>query len=174
VARNNIFKNNNIDVGMAGYDAGTNFNEICFNFSEGNTYSTVYVNSSGTVGTNHIYRNTLIGSLLFRIVDSGDGPIYINNNVIINNDNHSSTTPHIRENVGEYYTITAEIAEVTDNLTGGTTDGIVDESGYLLNSEYVGTYGWETGETPATTATIQRATSGAPVVERSAGGPEVQ
>jgi hypothetical protein len=38
----------------------------------------------------------------------------------------------------------------------------------------IGAYEYDSGETPATPATIQRATSGAPAIERSASGPLVQ
>lgn len=144
IVRNNRFRDLPQGIKILGQYYSHNV-DISFNYFD-NAPVTVgsYTGSAGP-GPVHFYRNTLVGELFFRYIDKADGPVYISNNVIVN----STPADHIRDEVGEHYSITDNRAILSDNLTGEAGDYIVDENGYLLGSyrdQYLGIIGWELGE----------------------------
>lgn len=89
----------------------------------------------------HLYRNTIKGKLFFRSIQEDDGPVYISNNVIINSD----PADHIRDQIGEHYSITANRSILGENLFGLPDDNIIDSEGNLTEnySQYLGCMGWQ-------------------------------
>jgi len=148
VARNNVFEANGVGVGINGYNTGALNNEIAFNLFKDSNGVSVYLYNSGTIGATYIYRNTIEGSFWARSLASSDGIITINNNVIMNDENYGTTTPQVRENIGEHYSISAEVCSVYDNLMGDSSLNFVDDDGYLTEaySSYLGTHGWQVGD----------------------------
>jgi len=119
--------------------------DISFNYFDDTSMQVGGYEGTAGPGLTYFYRNTLVGTLFFRFIDSGDGPVYISNNVIINSD----PADHIRDEIGEHETITANMSVLSDNLMGESSDNIVDSNGELLGTyreQYLGSRGWELGE----------------------------
>ena len=158
VARHNVFSGNNIGVGMAGYgDNGCDENEISFNWFNGDTIP-IYANDSGNIGTTHIFRNTVSGTPIFRLLETDDGIFYLVNNVIINSSSDTSPSQDFFSNKcrmlyweeGSEATILSTRFSFSGNLLGVASDNLIDANGLLVNREYIGTYGWETGGASST------------------------
>lgn len=117
----------------------TTSGEICFNLvNTPNAQYTLDINSDGQAKRIDSYRNTLIGNVRVRNVDSADGPFRLYDNVIVNND---SSANKIRfESVSD----TSRVV-IQNNLTG--TSGIVDAQGLLTSAyaQYRGVRGHEVG-----------------------------
>jgi hypothetical protein len=114
--------------------------EILFNLVLApNSTAAIDVNQDGFAKRVDVYRNTVVGVLRVRNVDSSDGPFRVYDNVIINND---SGTRVRTESVSD----TSRI-QITNNLTGSPSSGIVDSSGLLTsaNVQYLGTRGYQIG-----------------------------
>ena len=93
-----------------------------------------------TCGEFHVYRNTLIGRFRVFMDDSGWGPVTAKYNTIINND--SGSTDRVILDAG---TDTNQVI-LLDNLSGSTSDSIVDVNGDLQGSYramYLGVRGHE-------------------------------
>lgn len=101
-------------------------------------------NQNGEAGVIYAYRNTFIGPVRARLVDSADGPFYLDNNVIVNDDDGVPSGSHVR-----HITVTDPTRIVlNDNLAGYPADGIVDANGDLTPaySSYLGTHGYQISE----------------------------
>ena len=95
------------------------------------------INFDGLANNIHVYRNTIVGRVVVRNVDSGGGPFHFLNNVIINND----VGGHIyHERVSDPSRIVA-----TENVLGRPSQNIVDEALNLTTafSSYLGTHGYQ-------------------------------
>jgi len=109
------------------------------------------LNYMGTSTNIHWHRNTLrIGLIFQEIVDASDGPFYLSNNVIIN-DNSTSYTDI--DHISYHYTCdmsgatpfaTTRVIQ-NNNLKGFIGDNIIDQNGNLTQdySSYLGTHGWQ-------------------------------
>lgn len=103
--------------------------EILFNLvdrrSVGASAEALDVNQNGESGEVHVYRNTFIGRVRVRNVDSADGPFNFLHNVIENTD--TADTDHIDlQSVSDASRIT-----YTDNLAGQASDAMLDANGEL-------------------------------------------
>lgn len=120
----------------------TTTGEICFNNSH-SAQQALDVNQDGMAGVTYIYRNTFVGRVRVRNVDSADGPFYLVRNVIVNSDAGTPAGSHV------YHESVSAAARIllTDNLSGYPNDGIVDSSGELTAryASYLGTHGHQTG-----------------------------
>jgi Putative Ig domain len=113
--------------------------EILFNRVSGAGLDAMEINQNGLAGPVFIYRNTIVGRVTVRDVDSEDGPFRFYNNVIINSD----PGDHIfRDRVSD-----ASRVQVTNNLTGTASRGIVDSNLNLTPefASYLGTRGYQLG-----------------------------
>lgn len=127
--------------------------EILFNHIKSGTIQIgAFTGDSGPDSVD-IYRNTIEGLFWLKGIESNDGMITINNNIIINNDPNN----RIRDNSSEHYSIkdNSRISSV-DNLGGGSTDGIINSSGILTEQykSYTGTHGHIIGAIPLPPANI--------------------
>lgn len=99
------------------------------------------LNQNGMAGRIHAYRNTLVGRVQVRNTDSADGPFYIYNNVIVNDDAGTPSGSHV------YYNQVSDPSRViqTNNLAGYPSNNIVDANGDLTPaySTYIGTVGYQ-------------------------------
>ncbi|QKK12082.1 MAG: hypothetical protein HND59_11310 [Pseudomonadota bacterium] len=120
----------------------TTHGEILFNLvNEPSGQFALDVNQDSQAKRIDIYRNTFIGRVRVRSVDSSDGPFRLYNNVVVNNDSGTGSAPHIYlEEISDPSRII-----VSNNITGYPGDNIVDSSGALTSaySEYVTTHGSE-------------------------------
>lgn len=111
------------------------------------------VNQDGMAKRIDVYRNTFMGRVRVRNVDLLDGPFRVNNNVIVNNDSGTRIT---LESIIDLVRVT-----LLDNLTGSTSQNVVDATGSLTANyqQYVGTRGWQVGNVvlprPPTAVTAQ-------------------
>ncbi|HTM32734.1 MAG TPA: Ig domain-containing protein [Vicinamibacterales bacterium] len=122
--------------------------EVCFNLVRmANLSDEAYnFNWSSNSGTIAAYRNTFIGRVTAILVDSGDGPFTINNNVIVNNDN-------VPNRVWFDQVTDASRITISNNLVGDPSANIVDANGNLTGAyaQYVGTRGYQIGAGGGTT-----------------------
>lgn len=145
--RRNSFTDGSI-LGMAAQYYTFN-SDISFNLLDNGNSNVMLVGSyDGTSGPGptYIYRNTILGQLYFRYIEDDDGPIHIYNNVIVNDPDYTPQPPgdtddHVRDEVGEHYSISVDKGNLTDNLMGFPEDNITDLEGNLLNESLIGTYG---------------------------------
>jgi hypothetical protein len=109
---------------------------------------TLDINQDGQAAEIHIYRNTLVGRVRVRNVDSADGVFRFRNNVIVNNDSGTPAGSHV---VFESVADPSRIV-ITDNLVGNPSSGVVDSSGALASefTRFLGTHGHQVGAPPAT------------------------
>ena len=120
-------------------DGQKSYGEWCFNYceatSQGGVALRIPADSAFDPGVFYVYRNTIYGWINFAGLDSGDGPYYFENNVIINSDS------------GDHINGSGTNIHITDNLVGNASDNIIDPVGGNLTQEYLvflGTRGWET------------------------------
>lgn len=134
----------NMATGTSGEPAS---GEIRFNnINTPNSAWSLDVNQDSMAREIYIYRNTLIGRVRARNVDSSDGPFRFRNNVIVNNDAGTPSGSHILfENVSDPARIV-----VTDNLAAFPSAGVVDSRGLLAGESvrYIGMYGHQLGDLP--------------------------
>lgn len=85
------------------------------------------LNQDGLALQIFVYRNTFQGRVRVRNADSENGPFYLSNNVIVNDDRGTPAGSHIYfENVRDPSRI-----KVTNNLVGTPADGPVNPDGTL-------------------------------------------
>jgi hypothetical protein len=127
------------------------YNEICYNFTDSPTGRwNIEPPPDDNTLTTWFYRNTVVGTCEFVNLDSPDGcegPWYVENNVFQNNNNAT---------YGIYFNTTSGIPgagtadgylcinELDTNLAAAS--GLVDSDGFLINEDYLGIYGWQTGD----------------------------
>jgi hypothetical protein len=122
----------------------TTSGEILFNLA--NVPSGLFaldVNQDGMAKRIDVYRNTFVGRVQVRNVDSADGPFNFYNNVIVSTDSGTPAGSHIHHQmVNDPSRITSSL-----NLAGYPTSGIVDGSGALTSgySQYIGSRGYQIG-----------------------------
>jgi hypothetical protein len=154
--RANTFDGRFGDGAISGNWADCGDMEIRFNnafggntsYSEGEGYA-ITINYHGTtLAPVYIHRNTFVGTILYRWGDAVDGPFYLSDNVIVNNDpgNHIS-----------HYNVSDASRLILDgNLSGNTADQITDSAGRLqgeYRTDYLGQKGHElSGSSPDTLA----------------------
>lgn len=118
---------------------------------------TLDINQDGQASQIFIHRNTLVGRVRVRNVDSADGPFHFSNNVIVNSDSGTPAGSHVvLESVADTSRITFD-----NDLAGSPGSGIVDGNG-LLSGEfvrYVGIRGHQLGDvdvpSPPSNVTVQ-------------------
>ncbi|MGH9346317.1 MAG: hypothetical protein ACRD26_03530, partial [Vicinamibacterales bacterium] len=135
--RRNVVYNTQI-TGIGGnMQETTTHGEILFNNVQAGL--ALDLNQNGMAGRIHVYRNTIVGRAQVRNTDSADGPFYLYNNVIVNNDGGTPSGSHI------YHSNVSAAGRIvlTDNLTGYPADNIVDGNGNLTAAyaNYLGTHG---------------------------------
>jgi hypothetical protein len=115
------------------------FGEFRFNNVRAAGYGAMLINQNGEVGRIRAYRNTLQGSIELRWVESHNGPISFERNVIVNDDGGEAPRPFFR------YVEVADPSRITedDDLTGAPADGMLDELGDLVGEfmRWLGTHG---------------------------------
>jgi len=138
---------------------GSDHVEVCFNLFVMTSGRGGHIFDHGMQGqlATHYWRNTLIGDLGIR---QEGGPYYINNNVIVNQNNVTGWddwTGSVTAYNYIYYSGTTTItnyATLANNLTSTTASTLVDSANdYKLvagQSAYIGTRGWQLadGSTP--------------------------
>lgn len=151
---NSTFRHNRIVIGEGSTIGGSNGvftewngtfssnNEICFNLLHNTSGGeSSRFNGHDVQGLTLFYRNTVIGRITLRAINSGqnNGPWIFDNNVIINNDNGLYFHYSCGTNPQNYVTF-------TNNLTGNPAQGIINSNGSLTSnySSYIGTRGWQT------------------------------
>lgn len=105
-----------------------------------------FTGDSGPIES-HIHRNTIDGLFWLKGIESDDGPIYIKNNIVINDDPNNQ----IRDSSSEHYSIKDNsVIYSSDNLGGPASSGIIDSSGNLTSgySSYIGSHGHMIGASP--------------------------
>jgi hypothetical protein len=122
--------------------------EICFNLvtnaGTSNFDGALRINQNGDLQELYVWRNTLMGRVLLQNVGANssetgpvDGPIVLQDNVIVNAQGSESPYPYIlASNITEPDRITVE-----HNLTGPDDGSVVDNDGLLINPANVGVYG---------------------------------
>ena len=121
--------------------------EILFNKIYNVGLHALDLNQDGMAVRTDVRRNTFVGRVQVRNVDSADGPFNLSNNVIVNSDAGTPSGSHIY-----HYSVSAPSRIVVGtNLTGYPADNIVDAQGNLTPAyqQYIGTRGHQTG--PSTT-----------------------
>lgn len=136
--RNNRFGLGFRSLNMYGQGFADNC-EINYNLMQGTIQIGTYAGNGPGPGLTYIYRNTVVGGFLFRYIEADDGPIHTSNNIIIN----STPADHIRDEIGEHYSITANKSVLSNNLLGFPGDNIIDANGNLtaVYSPYRETHG---------------------------------
>jgi hypothetical protein len=118
--------------------ASTAQGEILFNNVSAAGFA-LDLNQDGQALQIWVYRNTFIGRVQVRNTDASDGPFYLYQNVIVNNDSGMPAGSHI------YHSLVSAAARVvlTDNLTGYPSANIVDARGSLTPAyaKSTGTHG---------------------------------
>ena len=95
-----------------------------------------------------VYRNTIIGHALVTNITSTDGPFYFRDNVIVNSGGSGGGCP---QRLTCYYTTAYDRVQITNNLQGTPSDGIVDANGLLqgsYQSTWIGLRGFELSANP--------------------------
>lgn len=126
---------NSIGGNMHSY---TTHGEILFNLvNVPSGQSAIDLNQDGQAKRVDVYRNTFVGRVRVRNVDTADGPFSLYNNVIVNSD---PGTHIYTENISDGSRIT-----IRDNLVGTSSTGIVDATSSLTGTytQYLGTRGYE-------------------------------
>ncbi len=124
--------------------------EVSFNLfkSTGNS-NIIALNYDSWTGWGKVYflRNTLIGMVDVNAIDTTTGPVYFDNNVIINT--YTSDPDHIYV----HNSSAPERVVRTNNISGVAGDNIVDANSNLTPaySSYLGKVGWQIGNTPPDT-----------------------
>ncbi len=144
-----------------GYSASEN-NEVCFNLFIHNNGVSHRFNNNGNQGSLYYYRNTCIGTITMVRVDADgytNGPFIYEKNVIINSNSGLSYHYTCGPNPQNYVTF-------TNNLTGTPTSRIIDSNGNLTDSysQYIGTRGWEVGNSDNTDNTPPVSPSGVSII----------
>jgi hypothetical protein len=98
------------------------------------------LNSDSQAKRIDVYRNTFLGNVKVRNVDSADGPFRLYDNVFINGE--SNSTKVRLENVSDNSRVI-----IQNNLTGSPGGGVVDATGLLTSAyaQYRGLRGYEVG-----------------------------
>lgn len=100
------------------------------------------------IGPTWVYRNTFIGHVLVTNITSTDGPFYLLNNVIVNSGGTGGGCP---TRLTCYYTTAYDRIQMTTNLQGTSSDGILDTTGLLqgsYRSSWIGLRGFELSANP--------------------------
>jgi hypothetical protein len=155
--RGNFLDNISVKAIDGNWNADSNL-EIRFNrvLNASNDYDSsahgaLTINHDDTAGVAYIHRNTFEGTVTLRFATSGDGPFYLDNNVIVN-ENAAQDTPD-----GSYITH-YDVADSSRivlgtgddvNISGEASDNIIDANGDLQGAytSYLGTKGYQLGET---------------------------
>lgn len=120
------------------------YGEVLHNLvADSSTYAMEFNQDGQSTIPSYYYRNTFIGAIHARNIDSADGPFTFTNNVIVNDTAASGSCPakYTCTSVTDYSRLVR-----TDNLDAATTDGAVDGSGNLAGSyrtSWLGTRGYE-------------------------------
>jgi hypothetical protein len=149
--RSNIINGAFAGGSIAGDWANLNNMDVSFNnvINAINNYSTsiygaLMINYHDTTSSSvYIYRNTFEGTVTVKWSTSDDGPFYLYNNVIINQNAGAPSGSHITHyDVADPGRIILGTG-ATANLVGYPGDGIIDTSGNLTteHESYVGTHG---------------------------------
>lgn len=138
VRKNTFYNVTNLAIG-GNMHYTTTYGEILFNNVRGNAPLALDLNQDSNAGLTHVYRNTFVGRVQVRNVDSSDGPFDIRHNVIINNDGGSRVYQNAVSDPSRI--------NIVDNLSGSTSTNIVDGIGNLTSgySQYIGTRGHQVG-----------------------------
>lgn len=114
------------------------FNNV-LNAGSGENEGAIRINQNGDVHALYVRRNTFQGNVLVQMVVTENGPIVIEENVIVNAEGAQAPWPYIIET-----DITDQTrVEVENNLTGEDDGSIVDAEGLLIDRDLVGIYGHE-------------------------------
>jgi len=151
--RNNKFFNNPLDaIGIQYSDTGgilSGHIEVSYNLVlQGAGGGWVRVNSNQTASGHPVYvfRNTILGELVQAArPTASNGPFHFYNNVIVNDSTHADKIQQL--NVEDVSKVV-----VTDGLTGGYSDSVVDSDGFLEPTnfgDYIGTHGHQVGARPS-------------------------
>ncbi|MGE0030141.1 MAG: Ig domain-containing protein [Steroidobacteraceae bacterium] len=102
------------------------------------------VNQDCMGGEMFIGRNTIVGGVRLRCVQSTNGPFSFFNNVIVNNN------PDTLSGLTYYNVVDRSRISTVGTLYGGSDAGIVDSNGLLTSSyqQYLGTHGHQLGTSP--------------------------
>jgi len=123
----------------------TTHGEILFNHVRSEMFA-LDLNQDGLALQIFVHRNTFQGRVRVRNTDSENGPFYLTNNVIVNDDKGTPAGSHIYfENVRDPGRIKA-----SGNVAGSPADGLIDADGTLTpaHAKYVGTHGHHSGKRP--------------------------
>ncbi|HYE22753.1 MAG TPA: putative Ig domain-containing protein, partial [Verrucomicrobiae bacterium] len=93
----------------------------------------------------YIHRNTFEGNVLVRFATSDQGPFYLYNNVIVNNNSGTPAGSHVSlESVADPSRVILGTG-ANANLVGYTSDNVIDANGNLTAaySQYLGTHGYQ-------------------------------
>jgi hypothetical protein len=115
------------------------FGEFRFNNVRAAGHHAMVLNQNGQIGPVRTYRNTLQGRVELRWVDSEDGPLSFERNVLVNDDGSEAPRPFF------YYVDVTDPSRITedDDLTGAPADGMLDDLGDLVGEfvRWLGTHG---------------------------------
>jgi hypothetical protein len=144
--RRNRFSSNGLDsIGLQYADSRGTLSgdiEISFNYVESGGGG-VRVNSNQTTSGKPVYtyRNTFVSSAQQAMVTATNGPFYWTSNIIIN-DEWAEYPDRINT---QHNLLEPSRYVLSDNLTGGTADHIVDADGQLTTAfaGYLGTHGMQ-------------------------------
>lgn len=109
--------------------------EILFNrVYDAGSGTAVDINQDGLAGPVYLIRNTVVGRFRVRNTDSADGPFFLYNNVVVNNDPGQLTLEGVSD--------TSRV-RTANNLTGTPSQSIVDVNLNLTTAyqSYLGTHG---------------------------------
>lgn len=161
--RNNIFRNNGLGGIWQGYHGNMNmgadgngeraYGEDRFNLVLASGGLAIDLNQDGMCDTCYEVRNTLVGSVVVRKLDNAesgapydDGPFNFRRCVVINpNSAQPSRINFWRDPSGGNQTTQPSNVVLVDNLSGGTSDGIVSTSTGELQGQYATDHGPSSG-----------------------------
>jgi len=129
-------------------DADTRNNEVSYNLvlnGPGGAQDSIPDSPGGVL---YIHHNTFVGNVYNSGIDSGVGPFFYYNNVIVN---EKSGLPVAGSHIEIKYSDDPSRVHVTDNLVGYPVDNIVDADGNLTPaySKYLGLRGYQLNLGPA-------------------------
>ena len=114
------------------------------NINTPNAEVSLDINQDSLASEVFTHRNTVVGTVWVRFVESTDGPFTFSNNVIVNNNSDTPQGARIT-----YYVVSDPSRIILrDNLSGAPSAGIVDSNGLLSANyaRYLGTHGHQLGQ----------------------------
>lgn len=137
----------NMDNGDGGQTTSARYHHVWANLGSGDA---IHIGASkvNAIGSVKLHQNTFVGTVILANLATGDGPVTLSQNVIVNSGGGGSspcpgmrvTCNHVAGSVTDYTTIT----DAGNNLVGANDGAIVSTTTGALQGAYLTSYGPDT------------------------------